>query len=138
MISSCEGVNVNDITDFSKEINIEVNLGKTKVMEVRRNKHKSRVTDNNRNKKIWRLGDDEIGECDSYEYLRVTIKSNGSLSEHAEKIKEKAQKAYFPFYQRVGSGMAFSHVYSFIFLIIPSYKYLIMPLRFGVFKSGQA
>ena len=40
-------------------------------------------------------GKKEIKECDSYKYLGVTLKSNGSFSEHIDKIKEKAQKSYF-------------------------------------------
>ena len=44
---------------------------------------------------MWKLGDKDIKECNSYKYLGVTLKSNGSFSEHVDIIKEKAQKAYF-------------------------------------------
>ena len=45
--------------------------------------------------KPWKIGDKEVKECVSYKYLGVILKSNGSFSEHIDKIKEKAQKSYF-------------------------------------------
>ena len=78
---------------FTNSINMEVNMGKTKVMVLRNNKHKSRAKPENL--PVWYLGGKEVEECESYKYLGVTIKSNGSFSEHVEKVKEKAQKCYF-------------------------------------------
>ena len=43
----------------------------------------------------WYLGDNATSECDSYKYLGVTSKSNGSYNEHIEKVKQKAGEAYF-------------------------------------------
>ncbi len=88
-------IQLNSLAEYSKKVNMEVNLSKTKIMEIRKNKQKSRTKNSNKSLRVWKLGDDEIEECDSYKYLGVTIKSNGSFSEHTEKIKEKAQKAYF-------------------------------------------
>ncbi len=62
-------------------------------MIVRKNKKKAQA--NSRNNIVWKIGEKEIKECDSYKYLGVTLKSNGSFSEHIDKIKEKAQKSYF-------------------------------------------
>ena len=81
---------LNTLLNSSK---MKVNLGKTKIMVLRKNKRKSRAKKGN--EIIWKLGDKEIEECEVYKYLGVIFKSNGSFSEHAEKIKEKAQKSYF-------------------------------------------
>ena len=79
------------LDSFSKSLKMEVNLDKTKVMILRKNKRKTQA----KNSVIWKIGRKEIAECDSYKYLGVTLKSNGSFSEHVDKIKEKAQKSYF-------------------------------------------
>ena len=68
-------------------------MDKTKVMVLRKNKRKSRAK--SENEETWNLGDKEIKECELYKYLGVVLKSNGSFSEHVDKVKEKAQKAYF-------------------------------------------
>ena len=81
------------LDNFTKLLNMEVNLGKTKVMVFQKNKKKSNP--NSKKKTTWRLGVKEIDECDSYKYLGVTVKTNGSFSEHVDKVKDKAQKAYF-------------------------------------------
>ncbi len=81
------------LDSFSKSLKMEVNMDKTKVMIVRKNKKKAQA--NSRNNIVWKIGEKEIKECDSYKYLGVTLKSNGSFSEHIDKIKEKAQKSYF-------------------------------------------
>ena len=39
--------------------------------------------------KPWKIGNKELKECTSYKYLGVTLKSNGSFSEHIDKITEK-------------------------------------------------
>ncbi len=70
---------------------MEVNLDKTKVMILRKNKRKTQ----SKNSVIWKIGRKEIAKCDSYKYLGVTLNSNGFFSEHVEKNKEKAQKSYF-------------------------------------------
>ena len=56
-------------------------------------KQKSRKTEN---KTTWKIGDDEIEECENYKYLGVTFKSNGTFAMHVDKIKEKAQKLKIP------------------------------------------
>ena len=66
-------------------------MEKTKVMLFQ--KQKSRAKSNK--SKTLKIGDKEVKECVSYKYLGVTIKSNESFSEHIDKIKEKAHKAYF-------------------------------------------
>ena len=74
---------------FTDDIKMKVNIGKTKVMVLRKNKRKSQ------SQNTWLLGEQELQECDSYKYLGVTIKSNGSFNEHIENIKLKAGKAYY-------------------------------------------
>ncbi len=68
---------LNALEKFSK---MELNMDKTKIMIIRKNRLKTRSQSNN--KTIWKKGDKEIKECDSYKYLVVTIKSNESFSEH--------------------------------------------------------
>ncbi len=82
---------LNALNEFVKSVKMKVNLGKTKIMIVKQ--HKS--CGNTNNTQVLKLGAEEIEECESYKYLGVTFKSNGSFSEHAEKIKDKAQKSYF-------------------------------------------
>ena len=77
------------LKDFTDDIKMEVNIGKTKVMVLRKNKRKSH------SQKTWFLGEQELQECDSYKYLGVTIKSNDSFNEHIENINLKAGKAYY-------------------------------------------
>ena len=76
---------------FSKSLKMEVNLDKTKVMLIQKQKSRAKSKRN----KPWKIGDKELKECTSYKYLGVTLKSNGSFSEHIDKIKEKALKSYF-------------------------------------------
>ena len=75
--------------DFTKLIQMSVNIGKTKIMVLR--KHKRKI----KSKQTWLFGENEIQECDSYKYLGVTIKSNCSFNEHVEIVKQKANKAYY-------------------------------------------
>jgi len=70
---------------------MEVNLDKTKVMLIQKQKSRAKSKRN----KPWKIGNKELKECTSYTYLVVTLKSNGSFSEHIDKIKEKALKSYF-------------------------------------------
>ena len=76
---------------FSKSLKMEVNMDKTKVMLIQKQKSRAKSKKN----KPWKIGDIEVKECVSYKYLGVILKSNGSFSEHIDKIKEKAQKSYF-------------------------------------------
>ena len=84
---------LDELDKYVKSVKMKVNLDKTKIMVLRKNKRKSRGK--SENKTIWKLGDKEIQECEKYKYLGVNIKSNGSFSEHIEMIKDKAQKSYF-------------------------------------------
>ena len=77
------------LKDFTDDIKMEVNIGKTKVMVLRKNERKSF------SQNTWFLGEQEVEECDSYKYLGVTIKSNGSFNEHMKNINLKAGKAYY-------------------------------------------
>ncbi len=52
---------------------MEVNFDKTKVMVVGKNKQQSHVK--NGNKRLWKAGNKDIKECDSYKYQGVTLKS---------------------------------------------------------------
>ena len=76
---------------FSKSLKMEVNLDKTKVMFIQKQKSRAKSKRN----KPWKIGDKELKECTSNKYLGVTLKSHGSFSEHIDKIKEKALKSYF-------------------------------------------
>ena len=76
---------------FSKSLKMEVNLDKTKVMLIQKQKSRAKSKRN----KPWKIGYKELKECTSYKYLGVTLKSNASFSEHIDKIKEKALKYYF-------------------------------------------
>ena len=112
------------LENFSKSLKMEVNMDKTKVMVIRKNKQKARAQ--SKNKKIWKMGDKEIKECDSYKYLGVTLKSNGSFSEHVDKIKEKAQKAYFSLISKSKEWGGFQprlFLYLFEHTIIPILNY---------------
>ena len=66
-------------------------MGKTKVMLIQKQKSGAKTKKN----KPWKIGEEEVEECISYKYLGVTIKSNGSFSEHVDEIKKRANKAYF-------------------------------------------
>ena len=77
------------LKDFTDDIKMEVNIGKTKVMVLRKNKRKSHPQN------TWFLGEQELQECDSYKYFGVTINFNGSFNEHIENINLKAGKAYY-------------------------------------------
>ena len=81
------------LAKFAGSIEMEMNMDKTKIMILRNKKRKSRAKSCNQPK--WFLGKKQIKECESYKYLGVTIKSNGSFSEHVDKVREKAQKSYF-------------------------------------------
>ena len=85
---------------------MKISLGKTKIMVLR--KHKRKSGNKSKNKDIWKIGDKEVEECETYKYLGVTFKSNGSFIDHTEKIKEKAQKCFSLFYLKVGNGVVFN------------------------------
>ena len=79
------------LDNFSKSLKVEVNMDKTKVMLIQKQKSRAKF----KKHKPWKIGDKEVKECISYKYLGVTLKSNGSFSEHIDKIEEKALKSYF-------------------------------------------
>ena len=100
---------------FSNSLKMEVNMDKTKVMLIQKQKSRAKSKKN----KTWKIGDKEIKECVSYKYLGVTIKSNGSFSIHIDIIKEKAHKAYFSLISKSKEWGGSSHVFFFIYLTIP-------------------
>ena len=82
---------LNALDRFSRSLKMEVNMGKSKVMVMQKQKSHAKAK-----KSIpWRIGDNEVKECAAYTYLGLTIKWNGSFSIHIDKIREKAHKAYF-------------------------------------------
>ena len=93
---------------------MEVTLDKTKVMLIQKQKSRAKSTKN----KPWKLGDSELKEHVSYKYLGVMLKSNGSFSEHIEKLKEKAHKSYFSLFLKAKNGAVSSHIFVFICLTI--------------------
>ena len=114
----------NALEKFSKSLKMKVNMNKTKIMIIRKNRLKTRSQSNN--KTIWKIGDKEIKECDSYKYLGVTIKSNGSFSEHIDKIKEKSHKAYLSLISKSKEWGGFSprlFLYLFDHTIAPILNY---------------
>ena len=82
---------LNALDKFSKSLKMDVNMDKTRVMIIQKQKSRAKSTKN----KTWKIGDKEVNECVSYKYLGVMLKSNGSFSEHIVRMKEKAHKAYF-------------------------------------------
>ena len=59
---------------FATKVQMEVNVNKTKIMLFKKKKRKSKA------KKKCYLGDNAISECDSYKFLGVIFKSNGSYN----------------------------------------------------------
>ena len=96
---------------FSNSLKMEVNLDKTKVMLIQKQKSRAKSKRN----KPWKIGNKELKECTSYKYLGVTLKSTGSFSEHIDRIKEKALLLLF---LKAKNGVVFSHICSFTYLII--------------------
>ena len=91
---------------------MEVNLNKTKVMLIQKQKSRAKSKRN----KPWKIGDKERKECTSYKYLGVTLKSNGSFSEHIDKIKEKALKSYFSLISKSKEWDGFQqHLFLYLF-----------------------
>ena len=84
---------LDELDKFSKSLKMEVNMNKTKIMLIQ----KQKSMDDSMENTPWKIGDKEVKECTSYKYLSVTLKSTGSFSEHIDKIKEKAHKSYFSF-----------------------------------------
>ena len=73
---------------------MEVNLDKTKVLWIQKQKSRAKSKRN----KPWKIGDKELKECTSYKCLGVTLKSNDSFSKkHTDKIKEKGHKSNISF-----------------------------------------
>ena len=105
---------LNALYDFITSVKMEVNMDKTKIMILRNNKRKSRSK--LKNHPIWYLGGKPVKECESYKYLGVTLKSNGTFVEHVEKIKEKAQKSYFALLakSKEWGGISTKNVFVFI------------------------
>ena len=105
---------------FTENIMMKVNIGKTKVMVLRKNKRKSQP------QKTWFLGEQKLQECDSFKYLGVTIKSNGSCNEHIENMKLKAGKAYYTLISRCKDFSGFQprlFLYLYEQTIIPILNY---------------
>ena len=96
---------------FSNSLKMEVNLDKTKVILIQKQKSGAKSKRN----KPWKIGNKELKECTSYKYLGVTLKSTGSFSEHIDRIKEKALLLLF---LKAKNGVVFSHICSFTYLII--------------------
>ena len=91
-----------DILDkFSISLKIKVNMGKTKVMLI----HKPKSRAKSKKNKPWKIGDKEDEECISYEYLGVAIKSNGSFSEHVDKLKREQTRPIFSLFLKVKNWM---------------------------------
>jgi len=61
---------------------MEISLDKTKVMLIQKQKSRAKSKRN----KPWKIGNKELKACTSYKCLGVTLKSNGSFSEHIDKI----------------------------------------------------
>ena len=104
---------------FSKSLKMEVNLDKTKVILIQKQKSRAKSKRN----KPWKIGDKELKECTSYKYLGVTLKSNGSFSEHIHKIKRKLLSPIFPLFLKAKNGVVFSHVFFYIYLTIRSLQF---------------
>ena len=81
---------LDELDKFSKSLKLEVNVDKTKVMLIQKQKSRARSKENI----PWKIGDKEVKECTSSKYLGVTLKSTGFFSEHIDKMKEKAHKSY--------------------------------------------
>ena len=99
---------------------MKINIGKTKVMVLRKNKRKSQP------QKTWFLGEQKLQECDSFKYLGVTIKSNGSFNEHIENMKLKAGKAYHTLISRCKDFSGFQprlFLYPYEQTIVPILNY---------------
>ena len=75
---------------YANNLKMEISQKKTKVLVFRKSSARS-----NRVQKIWSIGDIFIDEAKSYKYLGVTIKADGSFTEHVSLIRDKATKAYF-------------------------------------------
>ena len=79
------------LDELDKSLKMEVDMNKTKVMLIQKQKSRAKSMENI----PWKIGDKEVKERTSYKYLGVTLKSTGSFSEHIDKMKEKAHKSYF-------------------------------------------
>ena len=75
---------------YANNLKMEVSQKKTKVLVFRKSSARS-----SRTQKIWSIGDILIDEAKSYKYLGITIKVDGSFTEHVSLIRDKANKAYF-------------------------------------------
>ena len=108
---------------FSKSLKMEVNIDKTKVMLIQKQKSRAKSKKN----KPWKIGDNVVQECNSYKYLGVIIKSKESFSEHIDKIKEKANKAYFSLISKskdLGGFQPRLFLYLFDHTIVPILNYV--------------
>ena len=63
---------LNALDRFSRSFKKEVNMDKSKVMVMQKQKYRSKARKNC----AWRIGDKEVKERASYKCLGVTIKSN--------------------------------------------------------------
>ena len=111
---------LNALDKFSKSLKMEVNMDKTKVMLIQKQKSRAK----SKNNKTWMVGDKAIKECVSY--LGATLKSNSSFSEHIDKIEERAHKAYFTLIAKSKEWGGFQpHLFLYLFdhTIVPILNY---------------
>ena len=99
---------------FSKSLKMEMNMDKMRGMIIPKQKSPAKSKEN----KTWKIADKELKECNSYRYLGVMLKSNGSYSEHIDKIKVKAQKTFSPSFLKAKMGMVSIHVFFYIYSIV--------------------
>ena len=115
---------LNALQQFINSLKMEVNISKTKIMVLKNKKRKSRAKPGNEFK--WYLGNIQVKECESYKYLGVTFKSNGSFTEHVDKVREKAQKSYYSLLAKSRDWGGFQprlFLYLFDHTIIPILNY---------------
>ena len=75
---------------YANNLKMEISQKKTKVLVFRKSSARS-----NRTQKIWSIGDILINEAITY--LGITIKVDGSFTEHVSLIRDEANKTYFSF-----------------------------------------
>ena len=83
---------LNALDKFLKSLKMGVNMDKTRVMIIQKQKSRAKSTKN----KTWKIGDKEVNECVSYKYLYVMLKLSGSFSEHIVRIERKLIRPIFP------------------------------------------
>ena len=92
---------------------MKISLGKTKIMVLR--KHKRKSGNKSKNKDIWKIGDKEVEECETYKYLGVTFNQTDLSLITQRKSKKKPKSVFSLFYLKVGNGVVFNLEYFCIF-----------------------